>query len=197
MGTMALPVVGAGRQFIWMSERSGWNHLYLYGLDGQLVRPLTQGQFPVMKIVAVDQANGWVYFSAHDDPARPYDTHICRVGLDGAGFRRLTDAAGQHDTPGYLAALTGASSANARFSPKKDYFLDTHSSIDRRPRVDLRKADGTFVMTVEEADDSAWRAAQAAAPRAVRRQGRGRQDGPARPHLQAVRLRPSQEVPGA
>jgi dipeptidyl aminopeptidase/acylaminoacyl peptidase len=158
LGMPTLPIVGNGSQFLWLSERSGWNHLYLYGLDGKLVCPLTKGEFPVMKLVEVDTTNGWVYFSAHDNPERPYDTHICRVNLNGEGFRRLTEAEGQHDTPAYLAALSRSSSANARFSPKKDFFLDTHSSIDRRPRVDLRKADGTFVMTVEEADDSAFRA---------------------------------------
>lgn len=156
MGSLTFPFVRNGSHFIWMSERSGWNHLYLYGLDGKLIRPLTKGHFPVMKIVEVDHANGWVYFSAHDNPIRPYDTHIYRVGLDGEGFRRITEDEGQHDTPVYLAALSGRSPANPQFSPSKDYFLDTHSNIDRRPRVDLRRTDGTFVMTVSEADDSAW-----------------------------------------
>ncbi len=65
-----------GRRFIWMSERDGWNHLYLYDLDGSLIRRLTEGRFPVMEIVAVDEKQGWVYFTAHGDPARAYDTHL-------------------------------------------------------------------------------------------------------------------------
>ncbi len=129
--------LGHGKRFIWMFERDGWTHLYLYEVDGTLVRRLTQGTFPVSRVVAVDEKAGWVYFTAHGDQQRPYDTHLYRVSLEGKEFTRLTDAKGRHDV---------------QFAPSKEFFIDTHSSVDRPPAVELRKADGTFLRTLSKAD---------------------------------------------
>jgi dipeptidyl aminopeptidase/acylaminoacyl peptidase len=126
-----------GNRFLWMSERDEWKHLYLYDLDGTLIRRLTEGSFPVVKLVAVDEHLGWVYFTAHGDQQRPYDTHLYRVNLEGEGFTRLTEASGQHAI---------------EFSPSKQFFLDTHSTIARPPVVELRSADGKLLRTLSKAD---------------------------------------------
>ncbi len=131
---------GAG--FIWCSERSGWNHLYYYDMHGKLVRQLTRGAWPVKDVLRVDQAGGWVYFRGHDDQTRPYDTHLYRVGLDGRGFSRLTEGKGQHAVG---------------IAPSAQYFTDTYSTVDVPPRTVLRKADGTLVGTLGEADISPLR----------------------------------------
>ena len=126
-----------GKRFIWISDRDGWDHLYLYDLDGRLLERLTEGQFPVVSVRAIDDKAGWVYFTAHGDLQRPYDTHLYRVGLDGRGFTRLTEATGGHEI---------------QFAPSKEFFLDTHSTVARPPEVELRRADGTLVRTVSRAD---------------------------------------------
>ena len=126
---------GAG--FIWRSERDGWNHLYVYDLDGNLIRRLTEGRFPVLQVVAVDEKAGWVYFTAHGDPQRPYDIHLYRVDLEGNRQARLTEANGQHAI---------------QFTPSKEFFLDTHSNVDRPPAVELKRADGTLLQTVSRAN---------------------------------------------
>ncbi len=126
-----------GERFIWISERDGWRHLYLYSLDGTLIRQLTKGAFPVLEVVDIDGKNDWAYFTAHGDPQRPYDTHLYRVNLNGEGFGQLTVSPGQHAV---------------QFAPSKDFFLDTHSSVVRPPAVELRKADGTLLETLSRAD---------------------------------------------
>ncbi|MCH7601947.1 MAG: DPP IV N-terminal domain-containing protein [Planctomycetes bacterium] len=131
-------------KFIWLSERDGWNHLYLYDYDGNLIRRLTAGAFPVGRVVAVDEKAGWVYFTAHGDQRRPYDTHLYRVNLDGQRFRKLTEATGQHDT-------RRDPSHTIRFSPSKEFFLDTHSTVTRPPVVELRRADGKLLQTLSKA----------------------------------------------
>ncbi|MCH8247364.1 MAG: DPP IV N-terminal domain-containing protein [Bacteroidetes bacterium] len=131
-----------GRRFIWMSERDGWNHLYLYDLDGSLIRQLTEGRFPVMQFVAVDEKEGWVYFAAHGDPARAYDQHLYRVNLEGKDFTRLTEAPGFNEV---------------QFAPSKRFFLNTHSSVERPPAVELRTADGTLLQTLSKANIDAQR----------------------------------------
>ena len=56
--------VNDGRQFIWMSERDGYNHLYLYDRAGALVRQLTEGRWEVMALEGVDEDQDWAYFTA-------------------------------------------------------------------------------------------------------------------------------------
>jgi len=124
-----------GKHFVWMSERDGWSHLYLYNLAGALVRRLTAGRFPVLRVVAVDKKGRWIYFTAHAEE-RLYDTHLYRVNFDGREFKRLTDTIGHHEID---------------FAPSKQFFLDTHSSTGRPPTVELRSADGRLLQKVSEA----------------------------------------------
>jgi len=152
-----------GMRFIWMSERDGWNHLYFYDLGGNLVRRLTEGSFPVLRVVAVDEKAGWVYFIAHGDRQRPYDTHLYRVNLEGKEFTRLTEATGQHDAP-RIAPWLLARASPIQFAPSKQFFLDTHSSVDRPPAVELRRADGTLLQTLSKANIDALKELQWSPP---------------------------------
>jgi len=124
-----------GDQFIWMSERDGWYHLYLYDMNGKLIRRLTKGTFPVMEVVAVDEEHGWVYFTARAEK-RLYDTHLYRIDLEGKNFTRLTEGTGEHEIA---------------FAPSTEFFLDTHSNVDRPPAVELRRADGTLLQVLSKA----------------------------------------------
>ncbi len=126
-----------GDGFIWASERDGWKHLYLYDMNGKLVRQLTQGEFPISRVERIDQANGWVYFTAHGDSSRPYDKHLYRVSLQGRGFQQLTEGKGQHEVS---------------IAPSSQFFVDTYSSVDVPPRTVLRRADGKLLKTLSEAD---------------------------------------------
>ena len=131
-----------GERVLWLSERDGWKHLYLYDLEGHLLRRLTEGIWPVVRIIDVDEHAGWVYFTAHADPQRPYDTHLYRVSLEGGPLTQLTEGSGQHAV---------------QIAPSKRFFLDTHSSVERAPVVELRRVDGTLVRTLSEANIDALR----------------------------------------
>jgi dipeptidyl-peptidase-4 len=85
-----------GRQFTWVSERSGWRHVYILSRDGRSVRPLTRGAFDVEEVKGVDERGGWLYYVASpDDPARRY---LFRTRLDGKGApqRVSPDQPGTH-----------------------------------------------------------------------------------------------------
>jgi dipeptidyl aminopeptidase/acylaminoacyl peptidase len=124
---------------LWLSERSGWNHLYRYDLDGKLVAQLTDGAFRVDGVVGV--VDGHVYLTARTDSARPYDVHVCRVPLDGGKLEVLTG-----DAPGVHSAL---------LSPSGMTFLDTVSTVTSVPTTFLRTADGTLVREVFRPDTAA------------------------------------------
>src|SRR4029077_5023131 len=76
------------KRFLWSSERSGYRHFYLYDLDGKQLAQLTKGEWEVSSLNAVEESKGTVYFTATEKS--PLERHLYRVGLDGAGFTRLT-----------------------------------------------------------------------------------------------------------
>ena len=84
-------LLGGGKQFLWWSERNGWANLYLYNADGTLVRNLTEGAYHVEDILAVNEKEGYVLFSACgvNKDENPYQMHTWRVSLAGGPIRQL------------------------------------------------------------------------------------------------------------
>jgi dipeptidyl-peptidase-4 len=130
-------------RFIWTSERGGWNHLYLYDFQGNLVRQLTHGQFPVDRIITVDADRRWVYFTAHADQRQPYRTQLFRVSLDGNDLSQLAENTGQYFRNSWQ---------EIQFSPSKNYFVCNRSTPAEPAVAELRKADGAFLMKLSESD---------------------------------------------
>ena len=136
-GKISLPLLEDGNKFIWESERDGWNHLYLYDMQGNLLQRVTEGKNPVTEIKAVDETNGWVYFLALGEDDYPYAKNLFRVNLKGGGQQRLTEGKGDRIV---------------HISPSKEYFLDSHSTVSIVPQTDLRKTDGTLIQTISRAN---------------------------------------------
>ena len=86
-----------GRRFTWVSERDGWNHVYLISRSGDDVKCLTPGDYDVVSIQKIDEKGGWLYFIA--SPDNPTQRFLYRVPLDGSGsLERVTpeEQAGNH-----------------------------------------------------------------------------------------------------
>lgn len=133
-------------EIIWASERSGWNHLYLYDAKtGQVKNAVTSGRWVVRSVDSVDLEARTITFGASGKEAGedPYLVHFYRVNLDGTGLTPLTPANGHH---------------NIRWSPDRRYYLDTYSRVDAPPVTELRRtADGSLAVTVDRADDAELR----------------------------------------
>ncbi|MGB8952033.1 MAG: S9 family peptidase [Candidatus Aminicenantales bacterium] len=121
------------QHFLWTSERTGWKEIYLYDLEGKLVRQLTDARLPVGNILGVDEESGWVYFTGYE--TRGLESHLYRVRLDGTGFARLTKEPGSHSID---------------FSPGFHYYVDSFSSFNEPRRVTLHQADGKEVRGLGE-----------------------------------------------
>ena len=80
--------------FLWLSERTGFQHLYRYDEDGKLARTLTDGRWEVRSLNAVDEEAGFAYVSGTYRSALGAD--VLRVALDGSGAALLTEAPGSH-----------------------------------------------------------------------------------------------------
>jgi dipeptidyl-peptidase 4 len=127
-------------EVIWYSQRDGHGHLYLYDLrTGALKNRITTGAWMVVDVVHVDEAGGWVYFTAagREQGRDPYHRHLYRVRLNGRNLALLTPEDADH-------VITMA--------PSGRYFVDSYSRIDAAPVTVVRRADGRSVRTIEEAD---------------------------------------------
>jgi dipeptidyl-peptidase-4 len=122
-----------GKRFLWTSERSGYRHLYLYGLDGKEIAQLTKGEWEVSAVHGMDEAKGLVYFTATEKS--PTERHLYRVGLDGNGFTRITQKDGTH---------------GVQFSPDAAAFVDTYSNTLTPPQQWVSHADGTTPSALNE-----------------------------------------------
>jgi dipeptidyl aminopeptidase/acylaminoacyl peptidase len=149
-----------GRQLLWLSERDGWRHLYLYdGTTGKLLRQLTRGDWVVREILKVDEARREVWFSASgmDAGRDPYFRQVFRVSLDGGEPVRLTHADADHDVSP---------------SPDGQSYVDVYSRVDLPPVMELRRADGSLVRQLEQGNIDALRAAGWRAPESFVAKGR-------------------------
>ncbi|HEY6220076.1 MAG TPA: DPP IV N-terminal domain-containing protein, partial [Gemmatimonadaceae bacterium] len=91
--------IADGKEIIWMSERDGWNHLYLYdGATGQVKNQITRGQWVVRNVDRIDTTARQIYFSGNgrNTGEDPYLLHYYRVNFDGSGLIDLTPAKGNH-----------------------------------------------------------------------------------------------------
>jgi len=82
-------------QFVWISERDGYNHIYLYNNNGSQVKQLTSGQWVVNDIVAIDEKSQNIYFTGRADT--PIEKHLYKVQLNGENLQRISQRSGFHD----------------------------------------------------------------------------------------------------
>lgn len=122
--------------FIWASERSGRNHLYLYDLNGKLLNPISSGEWGIDNVLAVDEAAGKVYVSSNKDAVIDKQTYALALNGSTAGKpARITSGDGWHE---------------AAFAGNGKIFVDTYSSPRTPPQVSIRKADGAMVQWLEK-----------------------------------------------
>ena len=86
-----LHLLNGGKQILQWSERNGWANLYIYNADGTLVRNLTEGAYHVEDVLAVNEKEGYVLFSACgvNPDENPYQMHTWRVSLSGGPIKQL------------------------------------------------------------------------------------------------------------
>jgi dipeptidyl-peptidase-4 len=126
------------RSFIWSSERSGTNQLYLYDLDGHLRHPLTLGAWNVDGLLAVDESAGLVYLASNKDAVIDQQIYAVRLdGRDSANPRRISRGDGWH------------SAQFARDSRRVALYVDTFSDPGTPPQVSINAPDGHRVAWIE------------------------------------------------
>ncbi len=107
-------------QFVWQSKRDGYNHLYLYDLQGKLVKQLTKGNWNVTQFYGFDSSEKNLYIQS---TAQGYlERHIYSVSVKSGDMKQLSKGAGTH---------------RAVFSSNKTMWMDNYTSMDVPARSTL------------------------------------------------------------
>ena len=118
------------KHFVLQSERSGYNQLYLYTIDGILVRPITKGEFEVKHFYGWDSNKNEFYYSSNE--GSPLCEYVYKVNAKGKKTK--------------LTAKEGTNSAV--FSTGMKYFINTHSSINTPHTVTTNDNNGKVIKTL-------------------------------------------------
>ncbi len=105
--------MSGGKDFLWVSEKDGWRHLYRISRDGKKETLLTKGNYDVITLRSIDEKTGYAYFMASPDNAT--QQYLYRVSLDGKGKLELMSPATEKGTHNYNIS-PGALYATHNFS---------------------------------------------------------------------------------
>ncbi len=132
--------LGDDRHFVWLSERDGHRHLYLYENDGTFAGQLTRGAWNVTRFHGIDDEAGTFYFTG--TVTSPLERHLLQGSVDVSGTngrdegpRRITDRAGTHCID---------------MSRDLRYYVDRFSDVRTPSVITLNRADGTRLKALEE-----------------------------------------------
>lgn len=128
-------------EFIWTSEKDGWQHIYLMDAKtGAQKNEITKGNYIVKDIDSIDEAKREIWFSAMGmhEGEDVYHLHYYRIGFDGNNLIDLTQENADHDVT---------------FSPDTKYYLDTYSTLNTAPVTELHlTATGKKISDIEHAE---------------------------------------------
>jgi dipeptidyl-peptidase-4 len=121
------------REFFWISDQDGWQHIYRYDYSGKLLNQVTSGPWTVTRIEGADPARKMIYYSSTE--VSPLQRQLYAVRFDGKGKRRLTTTAGTHSID---------------MGPNARYYIDRWSSTTQPRQVELWATGGKMLNRIED-----------------------------------------------
>ena len=129
-----LTYLNDGQRFVYTSERDGYKHVYLYTVEGELVRQITQGNWEVSELLGIDEDRDLVYYLSTE--VSPLQRQLYAIHLSGEKKQRLSEEIGTH---------------SVEFSPSYAYYVDRYSSLEHPLVVGLHHApSGETIRTLED-----------------------------------------------
>jgi len=135
--------INGEKEFLWMSEKDGWRHLYRVARDGKTEKRITSGNYDVIGVELIDEKNNYAYFMA--SPNNATQSYLYRTRLDGTGTpERLspTDQTGVHRydiSPN--ATWASHSFANANAAPMNEMIrLPEHKALKEADDISKKLA---------------------------------------------------------
>lgn len=122
-----------GEQFITTSDRDGYNHVYLYNMEGKLLEQVTSGNWDVTDLIGHHDRTYRLYYVSTEES--PLERHLYNIRIDGKKKNKLSKGKGWH---------------NINMSRDFKYYIDTWSDYNKPPEVTLYRDNGRKVRTIEE-----------------------------------------------
>jgi dipeptidyl-peptidase-4 len=120
-----------GNQFLWTSEKDGYNHIYLYNMQGKELQQITNGEWEVTSFYGYEPSENRVYYQAAKTTAM--DRQIFSVQVDGKKEREIVTAKGTN---------------RAQFSSTFDYYVLNHSDINTPTNYTVYDRKGSKLRTI-------------------------------------------------
>jgi len=121
------------KEFFWISDRDGWQHLYHYDYAGHLLNQVTHGPWSVTRIAGTDPRARTIYYASTE--ASPLQRQLYAVKFDGTGARRLTTTQGTHSID---------------MSPDTRYYIDRWSAVHQPRQIELWATGGRMLQKMED-----------------------------------------------
>ncbi len=116
--------------FVMMSEKDGFNHLYLYSAGGNLIKQITKGKFEVKSFLGWDEKTNTYYYSSNEES--PLRTAIYKIDAKGRKTK--------------LSSRTGTN--QAIFSKSMKYYINTFSNLTTPPVITINDNTGKTLTTL-------------------------------------------------
>ena len=117
--------------FFWISDRSGFSHIYRYDYDGQLLGQVTAGDYDVVSVEAIDTDKNRLYYVSTE--ISPLERNLFRIHFNGKNKKRLTEAPGNH---------------RLNVSPSGACFIDEYSDTGTPSQTDLKDSKGRLIQVL-------------------------------------------------
>ena len=151
--------INNGKEFLWITEKDGWRHLYRVSRDGKKETLITKGNYDIDETKAIDEKNNYVYFMA--SPNNATQLYLYRAKLDGSGNAEMVTPQNFPGTHGYNISPNGSYAvhifSNYKTYPAREWVslpdhkpLDESRSIAKTMRTDQRNRVEYFTITVDD-----------------------------------------------
>jgi len=124
------------KRFIFTNEQDGFNHIYLYSMNGELINQVTKGQWDVTGFKGVDEKKGLVYFTSAE--TSPLNRELYVIKLNGKSKKKLSERDGSN---------------RAVFSNSYKYYVNSFSSATTPPYITVNEANGKVIRVLKDNSD--------------------------------------------
>jgi dipeptidyl-peptidase 4 len=121
------------KDFFWVSDRSGYYHIYHYSYDGKLIGAVTKGDWDLIKVTGINPDTRTIYYLSSE--ASPLEQQLYSVRYDGTEKKKLTQVEGYHDI---------------NMSTNTGYYIDEYSNVHTPTEVGVYNSQGKLLKQLED-----------------------------------------------
>lgn len=121
------------KEFFWISDRDGYQHIYRYDYDGNLINQVTKGDWTVTGIEGINPEKSLIYYTSTE--VSPLERHLYSINFEGSEKHKISQAPGKHSFD---------------LSPNSEYFIDSYSNVNEPRQVELWSTKGSLVTRLED-----------------------------------------------